>query len=207
MYTLELSKSILFHPIDTFYYIKSRQKSISYVSFILLLLAVVAVRIASIFIMHFPIASMQPRDANIWLETVKLLLPVLTWVISCYAITAISEGETLLSETFAASVYSMVPYIAFTIPLALLSRVMERDQLLLYNALSIIVLIWVLVTFFLGVKTLNDYTTGQTVKVCIVSLITMLLIWAVLILLFALTSQLIQFLWGVILEIKMIFMK
>ena len=95
MNTLELSKAIMFHPIDTFYYIKSRQKAIKYLSCVFLLFAVVAVRIASIFITHFPIASMQSRDANIWLETVKLLLPVLTWVISCYAITAISEVRYL----------------------------------------------------------------------------------------------------------------
>jgi len=207
MNTIELSKAIMFHPIDAFYYIKSRKKSISYISCILLLLGVVAVRIASIFITHFPIASIQPRDTNIWLETVKLLLPVLTWVISCYAITTISEGETLLSEIFASAAYSMVPYIVFTIPLALLSRVMESNQLLLYNALNIIILAWVLLTFFLSVKTLNNYTTGQTVKVCIVSLITMLLIWAVLLLLFALSSQLIQFIWDIVMEIKMIFMK
>lgn len=204
---LGLSIAIIFHPIDTFSYMKSRQKRINYIPCIFLLFTVVAVRIASIFIIHYPIASVQPRDANIWMETVKLLLPVITWVISCYAITAISDGETLLGGTFSAAAYSMVPYIVCTIPLALFSRLLGRDQLPLYNTLNNIVIMWVLITFFLSVKTLNDYTMAQTVKVCIVSLITMFLIWAVLILIFALTSQLFQFLLGIFREFKMIFIE
>lgn len=207
MNTLELSNAIMFNPVDAFYYIKSRQNPINYLSCIFLLLMVIAVRIAAIFITHFPIASIQPRDASILLETVKYLLPILTWVISCYAITSISDGETMLGEIFAAAAYSVVPYIVCTIPLALLSRVIGRNQLLLYNVLNTIVLIWVLTTFFISVKTLNDYTLGKTLKVCIISLITMLLIWGVLILLFALSSQLIQFIWDIILEMKMIFIK
>lgn len=204
---LGLSVAIMFHPIDTFSYMKSRQRSINYISCLFLLFAVVAVRIAAIFIIHYPIASVQPRDANIWLETVRLLLPVITWVISCYAITTILDGETLLGGTFSAAAYSMVPYIVCTIPLALFSRFLGRDQLLLYNAFNNIIIIWVLITFFLSVKTLNDYTMAQTVKVCILSLITMFLIWAVLILIFALTSQLFQFLLGIIKEFKMIFIE
>ncbi|HOJ10298.1 MAG TPA: YIP1 family protein [Clostridiales bacterium] len=204
MNVFEMSNAILFHPVDTFEYIKSRQKSISIISCILLLFAVVVVRIASIFIVHYPIASIQPRDANIWLEIVKLLLPVLTWVISCYAITAISDGETLLREIFSAAVFSMIPYIVCTIPLAIITRVMGRDQLQLYNTLNNIILIWVLIIIFLSVRTLNDYTIVQTVKVCIISFITMLLIWAVLTLIFALTSQLIQFLCNIVRELRMI---
>lgn len=207
MNALELSVAVMFHPVDAFYYLKSRKQSINYLACFALLFAVVAVRIASIFITHFPIAAIQPRDANIWLETVKLLLPILTWVIACYAITSISDGETRLGEVFAAAAYSMTPYIVWTIPLALVSRVMDRDQMGLYNTLQFIVWFWVLLIFFLSVRTLNDYTVGQTVKVCIISLITILLIWAVVILIFALTSQLAQFIKDIVLEIRMIFIK
>lgn len=207
MNMFKLSIAVLFHPIDTFYYIKSRQTPVNCISCLFLLLSVVAVRICSIYITHYPIASVQPRDANIWLEMVKLLLPVLTWVISCYAITTISDGETLLKEIFFASAYSMMPYIICTIPLALLSKILDRNQLSLYNTLNAIVLIWVLLIFFLSVRTMNSYTVGQTVRVCIISLITMLLLWAVLILIFALTSQLVEFIRGIVNEFRMIFIE
>ncbi len=206
MNTMELSIAVLFYPTDAFYYIKSKKKTINYFSCIFLLFAILTVRIITIYIVHFPIAAIHPRDANIWLEIVKFILPVITWVVSCYAITSISDGETLLGEGFAATAYAMVPYVAFSIPLALLSRVMGRSLLLLYNSLNVILLAWVLLIIFLSVKTLNDYSTGQTIKVCFLGLIMMLLIWAVLILLFALTSQFFQFVLDIVLEIKMIFM-
>lgn len=207
MNMLGLPIVMLFHPSDAFYYIKTRRKSINYLYCMVMFLMVVVVRIASIFITHFPIAALQPRDANIGLEFVKYILPVVTWVISCYAITTISEGETLFGEMFAAAAYSMTPYIACTIPLALLSRIMDNEQLGLYNFIQYAIWIWVLCIFFLSVMNLNNFTFGQTVKICILSIITMFLLWAVLILVFALTSQLVQFVGDVIIEVKMLFME
>lgn len=207
MNMLKLPLIMLFHPGDAFYYIKSRRNSINYLYCIMMFFMVVAVRIASIFITHFPLAAVQPRDANIVLEFVKYLLPIVTWVVACYAITSISDGEALFGEVFTAAAYCMVPYIVCTIPIALLSRIMGSEQLALYTALQAIVWIWVLCIYFLSVMNLNNCTFGETIKICIISIITMLLIWGLLILIFALTSQLLQFLKDILLEIKMLFLK
>lgn len=207
MNTLEMSVAVLFHPVDTFSCIKARKRRISYPACSLILLIAAAVRIASIFLVHYPLASLQPKDANLWLEIIKLLLPVLTWVIACYAITAIWDGEAFIGEIFAASAYSLMPFIACTLPVALLTRVMGLQELRLYNVLQAAVWIWVLINFFLNVRTLNDYSVGKTIVVCMTSLISMFLIWAAAVLLFALTSQLLQFIKDVLLEIKMLFIK
>jgi len=136
----------------------------------LLLYAMVIVRIAAIYIVHFPIASTHPRDANIWLETAKMLVPVLSWVVACYAISSISDGETLIGETFAAASYAIIPYIVFSIPLMFFSRIMGRSLLLLYDSLNAIMWLWVILVVFISVKTLNDYTLWQTTKVCVISI-------------------------------------
>jgi hypothetical protein len=207
MSPFELSAGVLFHPVETFSYIKSRRRPISYTACIVLLLLVVAVRITSIFITHFPIAAVQPREANIWLESLKLLVPALTWVIACYAVTTISDGEARLGEILAAVSYSMIPYIVFTIPVAALSNLMGEDQLGLYNTLQNTVWIWVLIVLFLSIKTLNDYTFGKILKVCVISIIGSLLIWGLFILIFALTSQLLEFIHDITLEFRMLFIK
>jgi len=205
--SLEMSIAVLFHPIDTFSYIKARERKVNYSACFLLLFMAAAVHITSIFLAHYPLASLQPKDANLWVEIVKLLLPVLTWVIACYAITTIWDGEAFIGEIFAASTYSMMPYIISTVPIALITRVLGLEELQLYSALQTFVWVWVLINFFLNVRTLNDYSMGKTFTVCITSLISMFLIWAVVVLLFALTSQLLQFVQDVLLEIKMLFIR
>lgn len=172
-----------------------------------LLFAVVVVRIASIFITHFPMASIQPRHANIWMEVFRMMVPLLTWILACYAMTTILDGETLLRETMAAAAYSMLPYILFVIPLSLLSHVMQNGEAALYGNLHNIVWIWVLLLFFISVKTLNEYNIGKTVLICVLSIVTMLLIWGITALFFAMSSQLYQFINGIMLEIKMLFLQ
>jgi hypothetical protein len=64
---------------------------------------------------------------------------------------------------------------------------------------------WIAILLFASVKTLNDYKIGKTLAVSLISLTTMLLCWAVVILGLVLTNQLLQFVMGSIREIGMTF--
>lgn len=196
---------MIFQPIDAFDRIKKNRDGIRITNVFLLLFLIVMVRVVYINVIHFPLAGIEPKDANIFLETVRMLVPLLTWVAASYAVTSIVEGETKMGEILMVSLYSFTPYIVLTIPLALLSRIMDEGQRGLYFLGVGIIWIWVITLMFIGVLELNGYTIRKTVGVCVLGIITIAITWGVIVLLFALISQLLEFIKELLLEIKIRF--
>lgn len=156
---------------------------------IVLLVLTLAVRILSIYGTHYPLASVSVRKANLLLECGKLFVPVLTWVLASYMMTTILDGETLLSETLLFSAYALTPYIVFTPILTLLSRIMDGSQIGLFATLEVGVLAWVVLLMILALKEMNGYSVGKTMLMIFLSLFTMVMIWAMVVLLFTIASQ------------------
>jgi len=169
---------------------------------VVILLLLVIVRVSYIYICHFPLAVLKPRDTNILLEVVKLIVPVLTWALSCYAVTTILDGGSLIRETLLSTVYCMLPYVIFTLPLGLLSHLMGLSELLLYRALIWVVWIWIGILAVMSIKIMNDYTMLKTIGICLITIVTVFLIWAAFLLTVTLTGQLIDFFTVLITEIR-----
>ena len=133
-----------------------------------------------------------------------MVLPIITWSIAAYAISSIMNGESKFSEVFTCSAYSMVPYIVFTPVLALVSKVLSLSEWAFYSIAVVGLMVWQVVLLVISVATLNRYSAGKTVLVCILSFLTMLLIWAVALLCMALIGQLAQFIAEVFGEIRIV---
>lgn len=190
MKSLKLCLMTLYHPIVVTEHIKKqRGQRMNWLPVIVLLLLALGVRILSIYGTHYPLASVSVRKANLLLECGKLFVPVLTWVLASYMMTTILDGETLFSETLLFSAYALVPYIVFTPILTLASRIMENGQMGLYASMEVIILGWVVMLMILALKEMNGYTMGKTVLMICLSLFTMVMIWAMVILLFTIASQ------------------
>lgn len=180
----------LYHPLVVAEYIrKQRDRRMSLAPVLVLLLLALAVRIFSIYVTHYPLAAVSVRQANLLLECGKLFVPVLTWVLASYAMTTILDGETLFRETLLFSAYALTPYIVLTPVLNLASRLMDGNQAGLYGALEFGILAWVVVLMVVALKEMNGYTAGKTALVIFLTLFTMVMIWAVVILLFTISSQ------------------
>ncbi len=201
---LKLSLAIVFHPIETFELIKNNRECINIKPGLIILLLAFASRIFYIFVVHYPLADIDVRDSNIILEAVKLLLPVITWVVASFSITAITDGESKINEIFTASCFCMVPYILVNTPLALLSNILSRGEQTLFGVIQNGTLIWILILFFIQVKTLNDYRSLRTTVTCVISTLNMALIWAVCLMVYVISGRLVQFISGIIQEIKMV---
>ena len=186
MKTLKMSIMVLFHPVVTFQYIQKNRSEFSYLPVAALLLLSIIVRIFSIQVTHYPLAAGEPRNTNIMLECIKLFVPVLTWVLASYAMMA----------------YSLVPYIVFTVPLTLLSRIMELSQGSLYYSIQNAIFLWVILLFIINMKEMNHFSGKKTLVIILLSLFTMAMIWATVALFFAISSQFISFVQEVLLEMK-----
>ena len=188
--SLKLCLMTLFHPIVVTEHIKKqRDRKMNWWPVIILLALALIVRVFSIYVTHYPLAAVSVRKANLLLECGKLFVPVLTWVLASYAMTTILDGETLFRETLLFSSYALTPYIVFTPILNIASRLMDGNQVGLYATLEIGILAWVVVLMIIALKEMNGYSGGKTVLMILLSLFTMVMIWAVVVLLYTISSQ------------------
>ena len=188
--SLKLCLMTLFHPLVVTEHIKrERGRKMNWAPVIVLLLLALAVRIFSIYVTHYPLSGVSVRKANMLLECGKLFVPVLTWVLASYMMTTILDGETLFTETLLFSSYALTPYIVFTPILNVASRLMDGNQLGLYATLEIGILAWVVLLMILALKEMNGYSVGKTFVMILLTLFTMVMIWAMVILLYTIASQ------------------
>ncbi len=196
---VQLGLGVLFHPLEGSRELRN-YRSVS-TALVLILLAL-AVRVITIYMTSFHITSLQPKNANLLLEMARVIMPLLSWSIACYLITAIMDGEAFFRDVLLAMSYSLIPYIVFAIPIAALSTILSRDELILYKSLNTIVWIWVGILMFIQIQVLNDYTFKKTIGVTLLSLFALIVFWATVGLTFALTNHVIQFINEVVIEIK-----
>lgn len=203
MMWLKMSLLTLFHPIVATETVKSRRSArFNWLPVLVLLLLAICARVFSIYMTHYPLSGVSVRKANLVLECGKLFVPVLTWVLASYAMTTILDGETLFRETLLFSAYALTPYVLFTVPLTLLSRVLDGSHAALYGTLEAGVLLWVVFLMILALKEMNGYTVRKTLLVVVLTIFTMAVIWATLILLFTICSQFVTMLREMYFEVR-----
>ena len=180
----------LYHPIVVTEHIKKqRGKRMNWLLVAVMLLLTLAVRLFAIYLTHYPLAAVSVRKANMVLECGKLFVPILTWVLASYAMTTILDGETLFQESMLFCACALTPYVVFTVPLTLLSQLMDAGQAGLYGTAEAALLIWVIGLMILSIKEMNGYSVRKTLLIVLLSVFTMLIIWATVVLLFTISSQ------------------
>lgn len=203
---LKMCVMMLFHPIVVSEHIKRQRgndafKRTALILVLVLLALALAVNIFSIYFTHYPLASVSVRKANLLLECGKLFVPVLTWVLASYAMTTILDGATKIGEAMLYNTLTLVPYVAFTVPVVLLSRLMDGGQAGIYTVLTGGLLVWVILLMIVGLKEMNEYSVAKTLLVVLLTVFTMAVIWATIVLLFTISSQFVTMLREVYYEI------
>lgn len=193
----------LLHPADTMEGVRYNKKRINMVVPFIIFFTAYVVRIAYIYIVHYPLASIELNDANIIFEGVKLFIVPVTWIPASFMVTSISDGESKAKEIFFTTAISLVPFIFINTPLMFLSNIMSKTQQSWYGVFSAASFIWMFIILFLSLWILNNYSFGKTIKSIIIIAIVMVLIWIVVLLCYVLVARLIQFIIGVSKEFQM----
>ena len=191
---LKLCIMMLFHPIVVSEHIKRQRGNAAFarqsaILVLAILAAALGVNIFSIYFTHYPLSTVSVRKANLLLECGKLFVPVLTWVLASYAMTTILDGATKIGEAMLYNALTLVPYVLFTPPAVLLSRVMDQGQSTLYFFMTGGLLIWAAALMVIGIREMNEYTIRKTLLVVLLTVFTMAVIWATMVLLFTISSQ------------------
>lgn len=196
----------LLHPIDTLEGIRYNRTRINMAVPFILFVGAFAVRMAYLYIVHFPLASIELEDVNPLFEAVKLWIVPVTWIPASFMATSISGGESKTREITFTSALSLVPFIFINVPLMFLSNIMSKSQQSWYGVFTALAYIGMFLILFLTMMILNNYTLKKTLGMMFVSAFMMLVIWLVLLLCYVLTGRMIQFVLAIAEEFRLNFL-
>jgi len=183
--------------------IQRTRERFSFAPAIILLFLAAMVRLMFIQTVHYPLQTTDPRFSNWMMESLMLLVPVLSLAVCGFAITSIMEGEMMMREALTGMAYCLVPYVVFIMPLAAASHLMGLGNTL-FTLMESFIWGWCVVLYFISIKTMNSYTFAKTVLVLLLTVLLMALMWAVLLLLWALWNQLADFVTSIWRELKFV---
>ncbi len=189
----------LFHPTQAYY--KIQKQAPRWFAFVLIPFACI-MPVLSIYMTHYPLQSADVRDKNVVVELLTALVLIVTWIVANYAVSTINDGEAQFRSVMVGTAFSLLPYIIFTVPLALASNLMCAEELGLYRFLKAVIYIWVGILLFIQVATTNNYTLGQTLFNIIVTLVCMIMVWAAISIIFLQVSDWYHFIKDVLYELK-----
>lgn len=201
---LRLSFGMMFCPLRTINAIKyNRGKIKGYGAAIVLLVAFVT-RLLFVFFVHYPMQDIELQNVDILLEFVKLILPVVTWIIASYLISSQFDGESTMLENFLAASYSMNPYIVLNLFATGLSQFISWDQRFLFGLIVNGATVIMIILFFISVLKLNDYSFGKTVIISLISVVAIAIIWVATLLGYTVVARFIRYIGDVIYEIRLL---
>lgn len=190
----------LFHPTQVYYMIQ-RKKAPRWFAFILVPLACI-MPILSIYLTHYPLQSGDVRDKNMMIELLGAFALVVTWIVVNYAVSTINDGEAKFRSVMVGTGFSLLPYILFTVPLALFSNLISAEEAGLYRFLQAVIYIWVGILLFIQIMQTNNYSAGQTLFNMIITAVCMILAWAAIAILFLQVSDWYHFIKTILYEIR-----
>lgn len=155
----------------------------------------------SLSVISFQYRTRRPEEIRLLIESVKIIVPWLSWCISASMVGDIFFGEGTLRKILIRSAWAMWPLILLPVPVNLLTNAMTLDEISLYNAAWLVIWGLLILQFLLVIKNVHNFEIGQSISVMILSLVGILVLWVLAGLIYALTAEIFRFIGDIILEI------
>ena len=180
------------HPIEGCYGIK-HYNSVSLLSSNILLALIMIIFVINKYICGFITKTVREGSYDI-ASDIGMIVLALALVVGCnYLMCTINDGEGKLKEIYCSFVYGFGPYICFMPFIFLLSHVITDNERFFVDFGRLFMLAWIGVLVFIAVKEINDYSVGETVKIILLTLFTILIVCLLAFIIYVLWSQVIDF--------------
>ena len=144
----------------------------------------------------------NPEDTSIIQEGIRIVIPFVTWCLAHYAIAMIFYGEGSLKDVSVSAAFPLTPFILFSWPASLLlTNATTLSEKTLYFSISWIIKLWVFYLFVTHIRVIHDFTMKRVLATYVLGLITVVIIWALFALVYALTSNTYEFFYEVFYEL------
>lgn len=98
------------------------------------------------------------------------------FIICNYLVTSINDGDGTFKQIFMIPAYGMMPAMIALLIVTCVSYVLTYNEAFLLTLVLLIGIVWSVITIFIGLQTVHDYTFGETVKSIILTVVFMIII-------------------------------
>ena len=136
------------------------------------------------------------------LQDIGVVVLVMVALTACtYLVCTINDGEGTVKKLYTMFCYSLVPYIILTPISYLLSHVLTGNEVFLVTMLNIAIIAWTAVIAIAGLKEVNNFTMGETVKVILLTVFTALILALLIFIIYVLWAQVFEFVTAIVGEV------
>ncbi|MCX7653071.1 MAG: NHL repeat-containing protein [Fervidobacterium sp.] len=128
---------------------------------------------------------------SLFFDTYKFLF---LFVLSNYLVSEISEGEGRFKDIFIGTIEAFLPYILFSVPLALITNFLTLNESFIYNFGMQIIWAWSIIWLVIIIAQIHNFSFSETVKNLILTFFTMILISILIVIIFILVREEVSFL-------------
>jgi DNA-binding beta-propeller fold protein YncE len=155
----------------------------------------------SLSVLSFQFRVRRPEEITLLIESVKILIPWITWCISASMVGEIFFGEGTFRKILIGSAWALWPLILLPVPVNLLTNIMTRDEKSLHDIAWAIIWGLTILQFLLVIKNTHNFEWGQSISVMLLTLVGIIAIWVLVGLIYALTAEIFRFIRDLVLEI------
>lgn len=188
------------HPIDGCYGVKREGKA-SLACANILLVAYILISIIDKYFSGFLVKNVREGRYDILTDAGTILVIFIGLTLCNYLVVTINEGEAFLKELYCAYAYCLTPFIVIKPFVVIVSNVLTYNEVFLISFANIIITVWMLVLMLLTVKEINNFSAKDTAKALALTAFTVLILSLLIVIIYVLFSQVIDFMVSVVREV------
>ena len=183
---------IPFHPVTGFEEMKFNHKGSLKLANLLCVLTCVAVVVQQV-LAAFLFRRDRVEDINVlWLVAGAVGLMFL-FALGNWLFCTLLDGKGRFSEIWVVTCYSMLPFVAGSIPLTLLGHLFTAEQAFFYHAMMTALYAWSGLLLFIGTMCVHQFTISKTVMTLFFTLVGIVIMLFLLLLMFTLLQNVYSF--------------
>ena len=134
---------------------------------------------------------------EIFSDVGTILVVMIALTVGTYLVCTINEGEGTVKKIYTYFCYCLVPYIVLTPIVYILSHILTNNELFLINMMNVLIYGWIIVVGIIGLKEVNNFTLGQTIKVILLTAFTVLVMALLIFIIYVLWAQVFEFIYAI----------
>ncbi|RKP53081.1 hypothetical protein D7Z26_15215 [Cohnella endophytica] len=190
----------MFHPYQGFY--KLKETKVSPLVTILILVAVLLVKILSVYETGFLFHPVDLSQIDLVRELEFFVLPWITWIIANYLVCSVKDGEGKFREVVQGSTFALMPYLFFSVPLLVLSNVVTLDEKVIIGTLTSVMTLWLGAMFIVMTQVIHNFDFMETIKNSAITVFAIGTIWLFGFIVFGLSYNLYDFFYQLYKEVS-----
>lgn len=163
------------HPMDCYYEIRRhRQGSVlsAAVIYILFFIDFMAYKTAKGFIYQ----TVKVEDMDIGSFVLGFFVLLGLFIICNYLVTSINDGDGTFRQIFMIPAYGLMPAMIALLVVTCVSYGLTYNESFLLTLVLLIGIVWSIITVFIGLQTVHDYTFGETIKSILLTVVFMVIV-------------------------------